>query len=238
MVKKLVKGALSRLGYEVRRLHKHQLAFGRGLYDPVYLSRLCQARTVIDVGVGFGTQPLYDAFPDAYLILVEALDDYEDTINQILTTRKGQAIFSAVGNKSETRSFNVDTANPELSSFSTRTALTRKENVLDRREISVRTLDAIVQDCGDLERPILLKIDTEGNELAVLEGATSTLGTVDCVIAEVSIAGRFEGGYEFEDVLKLMVEHGFYLYSMLFVAHVVSEDRPRFADVVFMRKNL
>jgi hypothetical protein len=34
-------------------------------------------------------------------------------------------------------------------------------------------------------RPCLLKIDTEGHEMAVLEGATGLLDAIDCVVVEV-----------------------------------------------------
>lgn len=238
MVKKLIKRALNKVGYDVRRARKYPLVFEGGLFTTEYLSRLLQARTVIDVGVGFGTSPLYDTFPNATLILVEPLKEYEGAIAEVLKSRNGRVFYQAVGNKKGLLKINVDTANPELSSFAERTSLTQSGNMLEQREVEVTTLDDIFQECHPVEGPLLLKIDTEGNELSVLEGARSTLQSADCVIAEVSVAKRFENSYECETLISFMSEHGFYLYSFLFISHVIGEDRPRFADVVFMRKSV
>jgi hypothetical protein len=81
-----------------------------------------------------------------------------------------------------------------------------------------------------------LKIDTEGNELAALEGANLLLQSTDFVIAEVSIAKRFENGYEFEELINLMGKNGFSVLSFLHIEHEENEISPRFADVVFSRK--
>jgi hypothetical protein len=63
----------------------------------------------------------------------------------------------------------------------------------------------------------------------------SLLRATGAVIAEVSIAERFEGGYEFEDLVRFMSAHGFRLSSFLSVTHQRGELRPRFADVLFTR---
>jgi hypothetical protein len=55
------------------------------------------------------------------------------------------------------------------------------------------------------------------------------------VLAEVSIAPRFEGGYRFEDMILFMRENGFELMSIVNVAQAPNEVQPRFADVAFRR---
>jgi FkbM family methyltransferase len=236
MIKKLVKSALNKVGYDLRKVGKYPLVFEGGLFDTEYLSRLLQPRTLIDVGVGYGTHPLYEAFPNADLILIEPLIEYEDSVAKIMNNRNGRVFYKAVGNAKGILNINVDTANLELSSFADRTPMTQSGNSIEQREVEVTTLDAIFEECCPLKHPIVLKIDTEGNELSVLEGAKSALQSVDCVIAEVSIAKRFENSYEIEALIEFMSENGFYLYSFLFIAHVIGEERPRFADIVFMRK--
>ena len=84
--------------------------------------------------------------------------------------------------------------------------------------------------------PILLKIDTEGNEVSALEGADLLLQSTEFVIAEVSIARRFEDGYKFEELINLMSKNGFTVFSFLHIEHEENEMRPRFADIVFGRK--
>jgi len=56
------------------------------------------------------------------------------------------------------------------------------------------------------------------------------------VIIEVSIAKRFDEGYEFEDIISFMKESGFFLFSFLKLTHRMGELRPRFADIVFKQR--
>ena len=83
---------------------------------------------------------------------------------------------------------------------------------------------------------MVIKIDTEGNELNVLRGASSTLRSTDFVILEVSIAERFKNSYQFEDLVSIMGDNGFSLFSILSISHPENEIRPRFLNVVFSRK--
>ncbi|MBC7966394.1 MAG: FkbM family methyltransferase, partial [Fuerstia sp.] len=144
--------------------------------------------------------------------------------------------YKAVGETPGTVEFNVDPGNLEKSSFSNRTTQNDRETLLEKKLVEVTTLDTIYQQNPDLQRPILLKIDTEGHELSVLKGATKLLPSVDFVIAESSIARRFENGYEFKDIIALMDQNGFDVFSLLTIECLEGEVRQRFADVVFKRR--
>lgn len=97
------------------------------------------------------------------------------------------------------------------------------------------TLDSIFRGVDSKQGPILLKIDAEGNELEVLQGAKELLQSTEFVIAEVSVARRPESGYQFEELINWMSKQGFCVFSFLHVEHEESEDRPRFVDIVFRR---
>lgn len=230
---RLANRILGRFGYELRKKSNDKGGAG---FNSSYLSRLCAARTVVDVGVGFGTFPLYDAFPQAKLLLVEPLRDYERAISEFASRYDCEVHYKAVSNAPGVREMQVDTKNPLLSSFAERTPLTASGNEIVRRLVEVTTLDEIVRNTAPLLSPIVLKIDTEGHELEVLEGARSLLGATDFVIAEASIAPRFERSYEFEDLVLFMKQNGFCLFSILNVAQPRHELRPRYADVVFKRR--
>lgn len=63
---------------EPEQLYAHLKSLG---FDP---------KTVIDVGVAWGTPPLYEAFPRAYLFLFEALPMFEGILQSIVAKRPGQ----------------------------------------------------------------------------------------------------------------------------------------------------
>ncbi|MCC7087152.1 MAG: FkbM family methyltransferase [Pirellulales bacterium] len=234
-MKKLIKLIVQRLGYDIRPLQKHTSTRFGELLNPLYLSQICQPKTVIDVGVGIGTDWLYESFPSAHFFLIEPLKDYDESIRKIANQYECEVYNFAVGEKDDICEIKVDPTNLHLTSFSERCALTAKSYNLEKRTVAVTTLDNIYQESRTIRTPVLVKIDTEGHELQVLKGAVSLLQICDTVIAEVSIAQRFHNGYVFEEIIRFMEQNGFYLYSFLSIHHVPGELRPRFADVIFKR---
>lgn len=228
MIKTLIQGILHTLGYEVRRSH-----IG---FHSSYLSQVCQPKTVIDVGVGYGTFPLYRAFPDAHFILIEPLDDYKQFIDRIAKKYDCEAHYTAIGSREGEVEINVEAGDLQRSSFAERTSLTTSENPLSKRLVSVKTLDALYEHASGWDGPILLKVDTEGHELGALEGARVLLRDVDTVILEVSVAKRFEHSYEFEDIIVFMKQRGFFVFSFLEMACPRNELRQRHVDILFKRR--
>jgi len=60
-----------------------------------------------------------------------------------------------------------------------------------------------------LEDPILLKLDVQGYEVQVLEGAAETLKKVDYVLLEASFRPLYEGEKTFLDIARMMEARGF-----------------------------
>ena len=225
-------GALAKLGY---RLAKKDGAGGFNLYNPDYLSKMCTPKTVIDVGVGYGTHSLYEAFPAAHFVLVEPVEEYRNAIAKILAKYEGTVHYKAAGQENKIIELDVDLDALQLSSHFERSELTMRDHRIEKRMIEMTTLDDLLGPPEMLERPLVLKIDTEGNELNVLNGASVLLESTDFVIAEASIAKRFENCYEFDELMTFMAEKGFRLFSILAIGHSAKEIRPRFADVVFAK---
>lgn len=81
-------------------------------------------------------------------------------------------------------------------------------------EVPVRRLDELF---GDLPKVALLKIDTEGYECSVLEGAQGMLKNVDRVYFEYSKVWYGRYGKTLDDAIRLLEPHGFEIF-------VVEED--------------
>lgn len=233
LIKRFVRSGLDIFGYELHRKHITDASVG---FNRSYLARICQPKTVIDVGVGYGTHPLYEAFPEAKIILVEPLRDYARAIEKISRKYDCDIFYVAAGDEPGVQEMNIDVDDLQKSSLTDRTALTHSGDQMEVRTIEVATLDSIFEQSPGWEQPILLKVDTEGYELKALQGADALLEVTEVVIAEVSIAKRFEGSYKFEDFIAFMQGRGFEVYAILKVIHAKGEIRPRFADVVFRRR--
>ena len=177
---------------------------------------------LIDVGVGEGTQFLYDAFPDASLILV-------DPIEQVQTNREYTFFKCAASNTSGTVVLNVDADSINMHSTYTRTPLTRS-TIESSIEVECNTLDNLII---DKNKTFGLKVDAEGADLDVLKGSAELLKSCKWVICEVSVLERFENSYKFEDVINFMQEHKFRVRYIL-SAFPDNRGKIRFLNIGFV----
>ncbi|GMU55139.1 MAG: hypothetical protein AMXMBFR33_42850 [Candidatus Xenobia bacterium] len=222
MLKRLLKRLLEASGYTVvpdgwspRRLRRPGFA----------------PRVVVDVGVASGTARLYQAFPEAYFLLIEALGENEPHLREILHRYRGDYVIAAAGASQGKGIINVEPVQQGRgSSLLTRTAQTSKGVRLERREVPIETLDSLVAG-RHLQGPFGLKIDTEGFELEVIRGATNLLRETQFVLAEVSVIERFEGSYSFSDFIAAMSEREFELSDVLSVGR--SRGKAIHIDALF-----
>jgi len=225
MIKKAIRVALEKLGYEIRKKDKS------GFYAP-YLSQICKPKTVFDVGVGYGTHELYKAYPIAKYFLIEPLKEFQNALEKISTKISCRIYYKAVSNAEGTKEISVEANNLQKSSLKDRP---KRDAPPEKRQVEVTTLDAILRENPDIEPPILLKVDTEGCELEVLEGAKELLQLTDIVITEASIAKRFENSYTFEDLIMFMKENSFIVFDFLSVRHGEGKIGANLTDVVFKK---
>lgn len=181
--------------------------------------------TVIDVGVQNMTQELIDLFGDKQQILCEPISEYYDVISNH---------YGAHGVNFEIEASAMSNADGpvelELSSVIdgldiTHARITNGEGTEGtvRRQVTGKRVDTMVSERG-LAGPFLLKIDVDGAEVMVLEGAKNTLPNCCAVIIEVQANNLFEraapilaAGFELFDIVDLC----FY------------EDRMAQVDLVF-----
>src|SRR5262245_58752099 len=130
--------------------------------------------TLIDVGVARGTPNLYRAFPDARLVLIEPLAEFEDDLRRISARRGGEYVLTAVGAEPGTAVINVDPQTLYGSSLLVNSWAPPDGPAPERREIAVTTLDELRRERG-WQAPFGLKVDVEGYELEVIAGAGDLL---------------------------------------------------------------
>jgi FkbM family methyltransferase len=139
-------------------------------------------------------------------------------------TYEGEYFLTAVGARDGTAVIDVLLDDPGKSSFLQRTELTATSCTVEKREVSITTLDTLMR-CHNLQAPFGLKIDTEGFEYQVIEGAPNFPRKTELVIADVSIAKRFQGSYLFSDPTDLVDCNEFFLWDVLNIGEEVHGRR-------------
>jgi FkbM family methyltransferase len=183
--------------------------------------------TLIDVGAAAGTPILYEAFPDAYPVLVEPLIEFEPILKGLVKDRRGEYLLTAVGAAPGSLTLNIP-AN-RLMTSSLRSA--KPLPIADRRDVPVTTLDTLFGE-RRWRTPIGLKIDVEGAEHAVVQGAQRLLQDTEFVVAEVSVTERFVGESSTSDFIAAMDAYGFIVGDVIDTG---SSPLGLHADLLFKR---
>jgi len=106
-------------------------------------------------------------------------------------------------------------------------------------QVQIARLDTLVSTgvvpWKDLKRPIMLKLDTEGNELRVLKGFGEYLREVDYVLTEVENNDERGRHYDLMDMCQRMKEAGFNR-SRLTYACFDGAAVPSYFDLLFWRE--
>lgn len=186
-------------------------------------------KTVIDIGVGYGTYDLYENANFDYLVLIEPLGIYENEINNILSEINCEWQQVAVSKSKGTDNMIYYEEFPEKTS--TQKRIDDFERKGDKKKISVETntLNNIVEGIS-ISEPIGIKIDAEGSELNILKGSKSVLKYTKYVIAEVPIVQRFKEGYNMKEITEFMNKNGFYIKD---IVDIDTGNIVKFADFLF-----
>ncbi len=215
--------------YKIKSSARHDM---RGALE--HLSRMgFHPQTVIDVGVAYGTFSLYRQFPNSTHLLVEPLAEYTSVLEKIIRQYKAEYVLAAAGNREGTIDINV---HPDLSGSTIFKESEGKQVDGISRKVAMVRLDALCR-TKNMPGPYLIKIDTQGAELLVLEGAAGILAETEVIILEVSFFQFYKNGPQFFDVVAGMKKMGFVAYDIY-----GGQTRPLHGalaqvDMVFIKEN-
>lgn len=207
--------------------------FGWKLTETVDFSSLhpsIQAMHIIDVGVANGTPSLYARFPEAYLDLFEPVKAFRSAIEEnILSSRDSRLHPIAL---SDWHGFGLMIRPGTSGGVLLPSIGCEPIDRPDGQQVVVRRLDEVLS-ASQLKGPTLLKVDTEGTELAVLKGATNILQSIDTVVIETHFRRR--NTCTPDEVQRFLANYGFMLTDVL--GGEVIEGCVACLDLVFQRSH-
>ncbi len=187
-------------------------------------------KTVIDVGIAFGTPAFYKALPQAKFYLVEPVPGCKPLLQKLEQTMGATFFNVAAGAEDGEMEFFV---HPDVSGSSSKRQWEGESLDGERITVPVKRLDSLIPD--SIARPSLLKIDTQGNELDVLKGATTLLDKIDIVIIETSFHEFRKGAPEIHEIIASMTALGYRCYEVLEGHYRAVDNALAQVDIAFVK---
>ena len=161
---------------------------------------------------------------------VDANSIYEDSLKAIRDTLGGSYVIAAVTDHVGEVELTIG-SHPYWSSLLVeKDSYWQRMNKLHRGKVKVPgvTVDSLARQLGLLP-PFLLKLDIQGAERAVLNGARETLKQTDVVICEIDLA-------DFHDLDRLMDDAGFSLFDITVLRRMTDGSLGWFYPVYLNRR--
>lgn len=215
--KHLLRRNLWKTGYDISRFEPafHPVSLRKKLLESNDID------TVLDVGANSGQYALELRKDLGYKNRIVSFEPLTSAYSLLKTNSARDNcwdIFNfALGNKEEKKNLNIS-GNSVSSSFLEMLPVHEKSapesGYIDKETIEIKTLDSIFSSICIPENNIYLKIDTQGFESKVLQGAEKSLYKIDIVQMEMSLVPLYDGEILFNEMCMLMAKRGYSLFSI------------------------
>ena len=246
---KLLKNIFSFLGYDIKKINKETSNIN---FDDLLKDKIPNNPVILDVGgnKGQSIERFIKIFDNPTIHSFEPIKkEYDYMIKKF--KGKNNIILNnfAIGEKKCIKEFNV-TAKTGNSSFNNIQKDTKwlkarskeynisEENYIVKKEkISIETLDDYIKK-QILKKIDLLKIDTQGYEDKVLEGAVDNLKNqkVGAVITEIMFDNVYSRYLSFSDIEKHLLPNNFRMVGIDLANNNLFSGLVFFADVYYLNK--
>lgn len=247
-MKKILNKILEQVGYKIIRLIQKSQNYSAKFWDAFemqkYLTKENEQKVVIfDIGAFDGNTALkykklfpfsdiysLEPFTESYELLVKNTAEYQD----IISINKG------VGAKEGVTEFNSNNF-PQTNSLLKPHESGNKiwgDGLLDTAEtikVGLTTIDSLVKMYG-IKKNDILRMDVQGAEYMVLEGAKKTLqnGLIEMIYTEIITLPTYEGQLCFDEMISLINSFGFKLFN--FYNHsLTTNGELRQVDAIFIK---
>jgi FkbM family methyltransferase len=197
---------------------------------------------ILDVGANEGHFG-WDMRELGYAGRIVSFEPMREAYQRLSRTAAGdkdwQAVHSGLGDRNEERTIHI-AANSQSSSLLPMLEAHRQaapeSTYRGEEQVSVRRLDSIFGDyCGPADR-VFLKIDTQGFERPVLDGAAAILSQVPLLQLECSLVPLYQGSDTIEGLIGLARGLGYDPVDVLPTFYHQASGHLMQADILFLRR--
>jgi FkbM family methyltransferase len=217
LIEKLIRELANKFGLDIKRYKKSDTEFGN-LCKMLSLHRIEQ---VIDVGANTG-QFAKSLRNHGYAGEIISFEPTSIAWRALVTASKNDnkwhvADRCAVGDIEGTLEINIssNSVSSSLLEMDTNHLNAAPESVYSSKEIvKICTLDNYFKNHGSLSNRIFLKIDTQGYEMNVLQGAESILSRTTGIQIELSLIKLYEGQMTHKNLTEFLESKSYEIWSL------------------------
>ena len=187
-------------------------------------------RSIVDIGAfeGSWSRLAKQIWPESKLYMIEPNRNKKGQLDTIARELDAALYCDLMGAEDgQEVQFNIMESGSSI--MTERSSLPR---VVETRRL--RKLDTLL---GNVEKPGLLKIDAQGYELQILNGASENLPGFEAVVLEVATIEINEGAPLLHDVVAYMKTVGFVAYDILEIHRRPLDNALNQVDIVFVSEN-
>jgi FkbM family methyltransferase len=246
LLKKIVSYFIRKLGYDIIYFQEHENKIFSKCKDYLKIADYKKTGVFFDIGAAAGifSKKIINSFPDAKIFMIEPNPDFFLELKKNFTGRKFIILNKiALDKKTYKKFYNYN--NKELSSIY---KISKKHEFYARHEkdapnitkIETIKLDDIIKDFN-IKMIDLIKIDTQGSEMLVLNGLKQTLkeNKVYMLLVEVSCqsnnVGVYENNSDVSELISFMNRYSYKIFSILDIS-VNSDKSLKQLEFIFIRK--
>ena len=229
---------LHRVGFELRRFSVEQSENARF----ISMLRTHNVNLIFDVGANagqFGVLLRKIGF-DGKIISFEPLSDAREIL---LNISKNDplwqiALQTAIGEENgeiEIQIAGNSQSSSVLDMLDTHVRAAPDSKYIGKEKVALRTLDSIAPDYMDSNSIAFIKIDTQGYETQVMNGAKKLMSQIVGLQVEISLVPLYKGQCLFDEMLKKLKNDGFELWSISTVFSDPNTAQLLQVDATFFR---
>ena len=205
------------------------------------LVRQYDVRTIFDVGANIGEfgaimresgykhriisfEPRKKAF--AELLKNTSNDMNWECVNIGLGMNDGIATINIAGNETSSSLLEMNKLHSDIKPHS---------GYVSSEEITVRKIDSVIFDYIDRTEKMYLKIDTQGYEKQILQGAMNSLASIQIIQLEMSLVELYKGSELIYEMIPFLENKGFFLSSIERGFHDKKTGRLLQVDGIFIK---
>tara|TARA_B110000091_G_C13808248_1_gene473597 strand:- start:1243 stop:1995 length:753 start_codon:yes stop_codon:yes gene_type:complete len=236
-IKKIIKRVFKTFGYKVYKIntpiviYKYNTPFTMQTALQRCVNRGLKVNTVIDVGASDGrwSKMCMNIIPEAKYLLVEAQEDHKEGLINFKESNENVAyIIAAAGKENGTIYFD----NTGLFGGIASTEKFEKNCI----EVPMINLDSEIES-RELEGPYLLKLDTHGFEVPILEGAKELIKNAALIIIETYNYKLTDDSLKYHEMCSYMEKLGFSSIEMVDFMQRKYDDSFWQMDTFFIPSN-